>query len=33
MFKNFYTTSPNNMKPTGCTPAPQELSKKTKNMI
>jgi hypothetical protein len=32
IFKNFYTASPNAMKPSQCTP-PQELSKETKNMI
>jgi hypothetical protein len=33
IFKNFYTASPNAMKPTLCTPPPQELSKETKNTI
>jgi hypothetical protein len=33
MFDNFYTTSPNAMKPNQCTPPPQELSKETNNTI
>ncbi len=33
IFKNFYTTSPNTMKPTPYTPPPRELSKETKNTI
>jgi hypothetical protein len=33
IFKNFYITSPNAMKPSRCTPPPWELSKDTKNAI
>jgi hypothetical protein len=33
IFKNFYTTSPNAMKPNRCTPSPQELFKETTNVI
>jgi hypothetical protein len=32
IFKNFCTASPTVMKPSGCTPPPQELSKDTKNV-
>jgi hypothetical protein len=31
--RTFCTTSPNVMKPSPCTPPPQELSKETKNAI
>jgi hypothetical protein len=33
IFKKFNTTSPNALKPSQCTPPPQELSKKTNNAI